>query len=319
MQVINQLGGYKMKTGMTFKVTSRFFTIVCIAAISAMTAGCQTMMDSAVRAQLGHNSEAPSISSITSYPTTDPELKIYLSYLGALGNDLQGIRGEVMGAEEHEAQLKKAEVALRKAFDKSPIGSAEENFANTEKWLEDQRKMGPPIYLTLLPIGADPKDSGARIYKKAVMGNEDIEARSTSISVLYKFGSVEKMSGKANEIVNKLRPVFATQQGWQFQDPAFLKNQMNQSISLVEGNKNMNPEAKRKALKYYEESNERNDAGQAMIQYFWASDYRSQVGPISVPANNMMMINIMPNLEPENGNYFLSVLFVRSINQPRNK
>ncbi len=308
-----------MKTGLTFKVTSRFLTIVCIATIAAMTAGCQTMMDAAMRSLLGHNSEAPNISSIASYPTNDPELKIYLSYLGALENDLQGIRGEVMGAEEHEAQLKKAEVALRKAFDKSPIGSAEENFANTEKWVEDQRKMGPPNYLTLLPVGADPKDSGARIFKKAVMGNEDIENRSTSISVLYKFGSVEKMAGKANEIVNKLRPVFATQQGWKFQDPAFLKNQMNQSISLVEGNKDMNPEAKRKAVKYYEESNERNDAGQAMIQYYWDSDYRSQMGTTSVPAINLMMIYITPNLEPENDNYYLSVAFFRSINQPRNK
>jgi len=277
------------------------------------------MMDAAVRAKLGHNSEAPNISSITSYPTNDPEIKIYLSYLGALGNDLQGIRGEAMGAEEYEDQLKKLEVTMRKAFEDSPLGSAEEKFANAEKAVDDQRRMGPPNYLTLLPDGADPKASSVRIARLAVLGNEEIEAKSTSISILYKFSSAQKMSEKAYEITNKLRPVFAAQQGWQFQDPAFLKKQMDQSKSIVEGNNYMSPEAKRKNLKFFEGQNKLYDAGQAMIQYFWASDYRSHVGTMSVPANNIMMINVTPNPEPENGTYYLSVAFISSINQPRNK
>ena len=328
-----------MKIGMTFKNATKCIAMATIVAISTIAAGCHPVMDAVVRSKLGvgFNSEAPQVSSITSYPTNDPELKIYLSYLGALENDLLEIRGKVMDTKAFEAQQKDMEAAVRKGLDDSPLTlSAEEKFAMAERSVEGQLRMGPPNYLKLLPPGADPKASTARIHKAAEMRNEDVERKVTTISVGFKFRSAQEMSRKAHEIVNKLRPVFATQQGWKFQDPAALRKQAQENEQArqrlqstlrkrrvkpgVSSETEANPEIERKLQEWNEKNQRLYDAGQAMIQYFWNSGYRNQnVAVASTPAQNLMMINIFPTLEPKNGYYHLSVSFTRSMVQPKNK
>ena len=322
-----------MNISKSFIATSRALTIAFIVAIAAITCGCEmaNLIKSQVnlkenmaraveesRRKSGIHLEPPSISSITSYPTNDPDLKVFLSYISALEYGLDGIRGETMGEKEYEAFLKETEVAIRKSYNNYNM-KADQKFAATEKAIEELKQRGPLIYLKALPAGVDPKNSmmSVQVMPYPTAGSEGLYSKITAIGVVYKFKTVREVSQKAHEIGNKLRQVIATQRGWNILDQAAYKAQVLDKQSAL--GKNLSPEYMRQRDKMIEQQFEGFKAGTIIMSYKWDSVHREALGELKTPALNSMHITVSPVLTPDKGYYMLSISFSKSITQTESK
>jgi len=317
-----------MKLAVMKVISRRVLLIMGIAAIAVMSTGCQMMANGLVkhysakaweetRVKMGINTEPPHIASITSYGTQDPELQIFLSYIGALGNPVEGVSGKDMDANDFENMLKRTENDVRKAYDNVSTMSADQKLALAEKITDGMRKAGPPKYLNVLPVGADPKmsilSSSIAIYPDPTV--HTLNQKSSTISVFYKFKTLEEMSQKAQDINNKLKSVIAGQQGWKTLDLAVYKAQVYDNRLLA--GTNASPEYKRNFAEQSEKTIKSYQAGQASMQYSYESRYRLKDATSNFPAIDMYLINVVPILEPLNGFYELYVGFATNIAEPR--
>ena len=297
---------------------------VCISLLAIMIAGCQPMIDASVRSTLGVETRPPNMAAIGSYPTNDPELKAYLTLISSLENDLQGVLGKEFTALDRQIQLKQFEDETRKIFINNPVPMSSVEVARfVDKLMDDEKRKNSPNYLSLLPNGADKKESHGRIHSMAVMGNESLENKTTSIIIIYKFSSAKEMSEKAYSIVEKLHPVFLTQSGWNFQDhvayKSFLQDTQNaiEKNSAMQGANGVDPALKKRQKEFYERNLRSADAGEASIKYMWSSGYRSTIATYDTETLNQFFIIVAPQLEAINGKYKLGVIITRIIAQPR--
>jgi len=317
-----------MKLAVMKVISRRLLLIMGLAAMTTMSAGCRTMANGLAqsysaqaweetRVKMGINKEAPHIAAITSKGTSDPELQTFLSYLGALSTGVEGISGKDMDASDFEEMLKRTENDVRKAYDGVTTMSADQKLAMAEKITDGMRRAGPPKYLKVLPVGADPKMSilslGIAIYPDPTV--DTLNMKSTTIALFYKFKTLEEMSQKAQDISNKLKSVIAGQQGWQTQDLAVYKAQVYDKRTL-EGI-NASPEFKRKFAEQSEKTIKSYQAGQASMKYSYESEYHLKAATSNFPAIDMYLINVTPKLEPLNGFYELYVGFATNIAEPR--
>jgi len=292
----------------TFNKTSKIFTISYIVAAMFFVGGCQSMIDAQVRSNLGTNTTPP----VISYQTSDPELQTYLTLLTSLEKDLQGVT-KALSPAENAARLKLQEENVLKAFKKPMPGlTADQQLALAEKMVDDEKKRPAPYHLSILPAGADAKDSVARVYSSPDTFNERIEQKTASVTVVYKFASIQEMTAKAHALGAKFGPVFSKEQGWQTLD---LKN-------IVRAN-NLDSIGDPKLKQQLQELKEKNikvaDAGQYYSNYNWASDHRTKIGRTDIQITNMVLASITPSLDAENGKYAMIVAFSRIVAQPKIK
>lgn len=315
-----------MKLAVMNIVSRRLLLIMGLAAMTVISAGCQAMVNSQLqkyqeqaweetRVKMGVNKEAPHIAAITSYETHDPELQIFLSYIGALRNGVEGISGKDMDANDWEEMLKRTENDVRKAYDGVSTMSADQKLAMAEKITDGMRRGGLPKHLKVLPVGADSEksvlSSSIAIYPDPAV--DTLNSKGTTISLFYKFKTLEEMSQKAQDISKKLTSVIAGQQGWKTLDLAVYKAQVYDN-RFLEGS-NASPEYKRKFAEQSEKAIKGYRAGQASMEYQFESQYRLE--KMIIPAIDMYLINVTPILEPLNGFYDLYVGFSTNIAEPR--
>lgn len=286
---------------------SKISALTCIAAAMIMLSGVQSVMASDV----GVNAAPP----VISYSTTDPELQSYLTLVTSLENDLQGVLGKERSPKENEARLKLVEANMRKNSPKSMPGTtASQLLSIVEKSIDDEKARPAPRALSVLPVGADAKESGGRVYLTPHMFNERVESKTVSVTVVYHFSSVQEMSEKAHALGAKFAPVFSTEQGWKTLDLISQAQEQFKKIDAIE-----DPDL-RQQLKVLNESNSKKaEAGHYWTTYNWASDQRAKIGTIEINIQNFTMIQIMPDLDAHDGQYTLLVMLTRSTAQPKNK
>lgn len=308
-----------MRLTMMKVISRRLLLIMAIAAITAMSAGCVSLSSmqkeswEKTRVIMGINKEAPHIAAINSYGTSDPELLIFLLYMGALSKGIVVTSGNDMDASVFEDMLKNAENDMRRV-DISTM-SEDEKLAQAEKGMDGVRRGGAPKYLKTLPVGADPKMSyllsSSGIYPETAGDTLRLNQKTTVVSIGYKFKNLEEMSKKAQDLSNKLRPVIEGQHGWKTMDLAAYKAQVYDNRTL-EGS-NLSPEYKRKYAEQIEKNFKAFQAGQVTMNY----TYESHLKTSYIPALNQYIVTVGPVMEPVNGYYELYVILTTAIAEPR--
>lgn len=309
----------------------KFFTVACISATTFIVSGHPAIADPMGETNVAQTMP-PNNNPIISNSTNDPELKAYLTLYASLGNGLQGVLGkESMNAEERKAHLKKFEEDLRIEFNKNSAASKTDNARLIDKLVDEENKRGVPRNLSVLPPGADVKNSGARKYSQAKLGNENIESVVTSIGVAYLFSSIQQMSEKAHTLIEKFRPIFSDQEGWKFKSPDDFKKEsqhglesMRKIYEKMESQNGNNPAAQQtlKAnIDRMEPWIKGAEAGRAAFTYERENGFKFSISPISPSTDDkdIININIHPEINPVDGHYYLSVTLIQIVSQPRKK
>lgn len=267
------------------------------------------------------NSNPPDFASIAAYPTTDPELKDYLTLIASLGNNLEGVLGKEHEPAKREADLKKFEANMRKTMSSGAVsaGNRAETARIIEKAIEDEKKR-KLNYLEVIPQGANPNASNARRFMMSGIGSDSLEMDNSSIGLVYEFGSQQELSDKAHALIEKLRPVFRRNSGWTFQDTAHFVKTYKFNIRTINGMSGVDPDRKQELKAQTETAMKTAELGTAMIQYQWKSKHKIQLGTTPMDATDQAMIMIMP-LPPtgteEGQKYTLSVMISKLVNTPK--
>jgi len=255
-----------------------------------MVSGCQTIAESNVISAFGGiQANPPDLASITSYSTNDPELKAYLTLLASLENDLQGVAGNEYSAKKRQEQLKRMEVSLRKSLTNN-LRSESEKITFIEQFIKAEKNKPTPRNLLVIPDGANKEESNARIFISLVGDDERFESKTVSINLVYKSKSIQEMSDKAIEIIEKLRSAFSTQSEWVFTENGtkYIKFRDIDSHELM--GKLFN-----------------KGADSPTISYRWKKGDRS----------GYFVIYLFPSLQPENSQYVWAVVVSNTTTQAR--
>lgn len=314
---------------------SKAAALLGLSLIALMTSGCvsKTLVAGMYNSSMEYQNLAPNLAEIGAYPTNDPELKDFLTIIGSLDRDLQGVRGKEETPTERKTRLKETEANMRKAFAEmeSPL-SARARMEMVEKILKDQRERPPISHLAIVPKGADPKSAMAMTFKLDGM-NERLENQVTSVSFTYSFSSAEKMTEKAYELIEKLRPVFAARPGWKFMDPAWhiksTKDGRAIQAEVSAQNKKYNikedQEANRKLYDLEEKSMQQARAGLLIIGYEWENKFRINISDLNnLKSSDSISITLAPvpkalYSKDVNAKDTLTIMFSRTIAQERKK